>query len=442
MKLYFVSLGCPKNNVDMEATVSLLSRAGHETVADPESADLLLVNACSFLESAWNETLGELETLAAIKRRGGNKTLVLMGCLPKHRRIDLRKTLPDVDIFLPPGAHGALPGMIGHRSGSASPVSRAADPFAGYEGRILLTPGHTAYVKIAEGCSHTCEFCAIPAIKGPMISRSPDSIRREVEDLVRRGVREISIIAQDPAAYNAGGCRLPDLLDSLAVTGIDWMRLLYIHPASVKMDDLARIFEIPQVCRYLDIPVQHASDRILARMKRGHRIEAVARVLEEIRRIRPDVVFRSEVITGYPGESEDDFELLKEWVESAGIATLGIFVFSPEPGTPAFDREDLVPPEVSAGRHAELVSAHEAFAFGFHSGYIGRILDVLVDRTLEASAPGGDECRSAGRYYGQSLEIDGEVFLRSGDFPPGRFVTARIVDATIHDLVGEAVEKA
>jgi ribosomal protein S12 methylthiotransferase len=307
---------------------------------------------------------------------------------------------------------------------------------------MLLTAGHTAYVKIAEGCSHACEFCAIPAIKGPMVSRSPDSIRREVEDLVRRGVREISIIAQDPAAYSSKGCRLPGLVESLAAAGIDWMRLLYIHPASARIDELARIFEIPQVCRYMDIPVQHASNRILARMKRGHRIEAVARLLEEIRRICPDMVFRSEVITGYPGESEDDFELLKEWVESAGIATLGIFIFSPEPGTPAFERDDLVPPEVSAERHAELLSAHEAFAFGFHSGYIGRTLEVLVDRTLEPTVPDDDECSAAGRYYGQALEIDGEVFLRPGEFQPGQFVTARIVDTTIHDLVGEVGEKA
>lgn len=443
MKTYFVSLGCPKNSVDMEAALSLLVQAGHEITDDPASADLLLVNSCSFLQSAWRETLEELEKLAPLKKLDSRKKLVLMGCLPKHRRIDLPESLPDVDLFLSPGEHGALPALTGRTPEIGMKFREGAvDPFAGFEQRSLLTPGHTAYVKIGEGCSHTCEFCAIPSIKGPMISRSPDSIRREVENMVDRGVREITIIAQDPAAYNSRGKRLPDLLESLSLTGVEWIRLLYMHPASIKIEDLVRIFEIPQVCRYLDIPIQHASDRILARMKRGYKADTVTRLLDEIKRTYPGIVLRSEVIVGYPGESEDDFDLLKECISSAGIATLGIFSFSPEPGTPAFEHSDRVPPEVTAYRYSELLSVHEAFAFGFHSEFIGRTVKVLVDRELNKADPGSGECRYAGRYYGQSLEVDGEVYLRSDDLQVGHFVQARIIDATIFDLVGVVVEKA
>jgi ribosomal protein S12 methylthiotransferase len=442
MKTYFVSMGCPKNSVDMEAALTLLLRAGHEITDDPEAADLLLVNSCSFLESAWRETVEELERLARFKRRYGGKRLVLMGCLPKHRKIDLAKTMPDVDAFLSPGEHGLLPGLLSELRPDGDAPAASRDPFAGFEGRSLLTPAHTAYVKIGEGCSHSCDFCAIPIIKGPMLSRSPSSILREVEGMVETGVREITVIAQDPASYRWEDHRLPGLLETLARTGIDWIRVLYLHPASIRIDELLRIFEIPQVCRYLDVPVQHASNRLLSRMKRGYKLEYVERFLGEMKRVFPDIVLRSEVITGYPGESEDDFEELKSFITRAGFSTLGVFSFSPEPGTAAFDSSDTVPPAVQAERYSELVSVHEAFAFGIHSERIGSDLKILADRPLSEAEDESGGCRFAGRYYGQAYEVDGEVFLRGDAVETGQFVMARIVDATVFDLIGEVIEKA
>jgi ribosomal protein S12 methylthiotransferase len=444
MNVYFVSLGCPKNTVDMEAALSLLRRAGHVITDDPHGADVLLVNSCSFLESAWAETLEEVDRLTAPERGAARRKLVLMGCLPRHRDGDLKEMLPAVDLFLPPGRHGSLPAVLRSwedggpgSTGSARAVPETGDPFAGFEDRSVLTPPHTAYVKIGEGCGHACDFCAIPAITGPPVWRSPSSILREVGGLVDAGVREITLIAQDPAAYSSAGKRLPDLMEMLPKTGVEWIRVLYVHPSSIRVRELARIFDVPGVCHYLDIPVQHASDRILERMKRGYTKEYLERLLDEVRHRVPDIVLRSEVITGYPGETEDDFEELKEFITNARFASLGIFSFSPEPGTPARDRADAVPPDVKAARFSELLSLHEGLAFGIHSEFVGKTLDVLVDRALDDEEEGGGY-RYAGRYYGQAFEADGEVMLRGDDIRIGQFVPARIEDAAAYDLMGEA----
>ncbi len=439
-------MGCPKNTVDAEAAISLLRRAGCAMTPDPKSADFLVVNSCSFLDAAWRETVEQVRFLSRFKQRNGKKKLVLMGCLPVHRNENLEEILPWVDFFLPSGAHAELPRLVErertnrHAVGDNKSVGRW-DPFAAFENRDLLTPPHTAYVKIAEGCDRKCSFCAIPAIRGPFRSRSPASILREIENLLERKVKEITLLSQDILSYRYDGVNFPDLLEQIVGTGVDWIRIFYLHPASLTLATVRRLFEHKSVCRYLEIPFQHASDTILTRMRRSHDRRRLEKLFSGLRSEFPDAVIRSEAIVGFPGETEKDFEILKEFVAKARFYSLGIFPFSPEPGTEAASFENLVPEEIAADRAAELASGQEAVSFDFSSGYLGKSLPVLVDREIRSEECIFENCDFAGRFYGQALEIDGEVYLKGTGIAPGDFITVRIVDTDIYDLKGEMVKK-
>jgi ribosomal protein S12 methylthiotransferase len=443
MNVFLVTLGCPKNTVDAEAALSLLKRAGHSVVSDPAAADALVVNSCSFLQAAWQETVDQAAELAVVKKGDPNRKLILMGCLPVHQGRDFRAALPEVDAFLPSGRHGQLPEMIDQLfSGVAGselvkPVDH--DPFAGYQSRELLTPAHTAYVKLAEGCNRTCSFCAIPVIRGPLNCRRPAAIVAEVEEHLNRGVREVNLIAQDVLSYQSDGHRLPDLVAAIAATGIDWIRIFYLHPASLSLDIVERLFEFDNVCRYLEIPIQHASDTVLSRMRRSHRSRQLETVLGGIREGWPETVVRSEVIVGFPGETEADFDVLSQFIETARFASLGIFPFSLETGTAAAALGELVPDAVKALRVEELQSQQESISFEYLTSYIGRTITVLVDRRIDREEGIFSNCKFAGRYYGQALDIDGEVYLRGNNAVPGSFVTACVVDADIHDMMAEIV---
>ena len=440
MKTYLTTLGCPKNLVDSEAAVSILHSAGCDSTDDPSEADVLIVSACSFLDVAWRETCEEVHRLAEFKAADDSKKLVLMGCLPKHRQEDLEKELPWVDRFVPTGSHGSLPQVVAELQAEQAlppltPVERG--PFAGFETRSLLTPQHMAYVKLGEGCSRRCTFCAIPKIRGQMVSRPPKSIIREVENLLEQGVREVSLLSQDITSYYADGMRFPDLVDEIARTGVDWIRIFYLHPGSLTLKLARRLFANPAVCRYLEAPIQHASDRVLRRMRRPYTRARLESLFAGLRQEFPDLKVRSEAIVGFPGESDDDFEQLKEFVESVEFGSLGVFVFSPEPNTPAASLDSPVPEAIRHERAEELSQIQEAVAFGLHNRLTGGIHRVLVDKRLEDEngAPAG----YSGRYYGQAFEVDGEVLLSGRDLPVGDFVEARIVDADVFDLKGEVV---
>jgi ribosomal protein S12 methylthiotransferase len=445
MRVYLVTMGCPKNLVDSEAAVTLLRRSGCTTVDDPARADLLVVNACSFLDSSWRETVGEVERLAAFK--GAGKRLVLMGCLPRHRGEDLEATLPDVDTFLPTGGHGKLPELIeSWRAGV--PMRRCIDVegldrFTGFEGRDLLTPPHSAYVKVAEGCNRACSFCAIPVIRGRAQARSVDAVTREVESLLERGVKEVSLLAQDVVAYSDAGKKLPDLVASVAATGVEWVRIYYFHPAGIDVEYLARLFDHPGVVPYLEMPVQHGASSVLRRMRRSHDRPHLERLLGDIRRALPELVIRSEVIVGFPGENEREFGELKELIAQFQFDSLGIFPYSREPGTEAGDMDGHLPPELIRARHEELSSLQEALSFGARARFLGTRQRVLIDREVEDPREGGaDGCRLAGRFYGQAPEVDGEVFVAVDETTQGRvgeFVDVEIVDAGAYDLVGRVL---
>ncbi len=442
VKAYVITLGCPKNLVDSEATLSILRRSGCEVTDDPARADLLMVGACSFLDASWQETVDETRRLAKYRRGRRRPRLVLMGCLPRHRNEDIERSLPWVDHFLPTGAQARLPELIASWTSSA-PLPRTlalgdADRFAAFEDRVLLTPGHTAYVKVAEGCNRKCTFCAIPIIRGRQVSRPADAIVREVDGLVARGVREVTLLAQDIVSYRDGSTRFNDLVDRLAGTGAEWIRVFYVHPAGLSAEHIARMFEHPSVCRYLEMPVQHASSRILEQMKRSHDRAHAERLIGEIRTAFPDVVIRSEVIVGFPGETAEEFEDLKNFVSELEFDSLGVFPYSPEPGTEAASMASGDTVAVAAERAAELSALQEAVSFGARERFRDMTLRVLVDRLIEADESAGDGCSAAGRFYGQALDIDGEVFL-DGAVRPGEFVDARITETDVFDLRGEVV---
>ncbi len=442
MKAYVVTLGCPKNLVDSEATLSILRRSGCEITDEPSAADLLMVGACSFLDSSWRETVEETRRLANFKRGSKGKRLVLMGCLPRHRSEDIEAELPWVDHFLPTGAHARLPEMIdGWRRNR--PVERmqargGADRFAEFETRDLLTPPHTAYVKVAEGCNRSCSFCAIPVIRGRQVARPADSIVREVDSLVARGVREVTLLAQDIVSYRDGGTRVAELVDRIAATGVEWIRIFYLHPAGLTVDHVARLFEHESVCRYLEMPVQHASSRLLAAMKRGYDRDHVERLVHGIRSAFPDVVIRSEVIVGFPGETDAEFEDLKAFVGDFAFDSLGVFPYSPEPGTEAAPLAPAETAAVAAERASELAAVQEAASFGARARFRDEVVRVLVDRDVDASDASYDGCARAGRFYGQALEIDGEVYVE-GDARVGDFVDVRVTETDVFDLRGRVV---
>jgi ribosomal protein S12 methylthiotransferase len=444
MKTFIVSLGCPKNTVDAEAFMGILDRDGCTIVSDPREADLLIVNACSFIDSAWRETVEEVERLSGLKIQDPGKRLVVMGCLPLHRPNGWREALAHVDRFLPAGSHSLLPSLVDAFREDARPPRRGhgddggVDRFAGFEDRIRTTPLHTAYVKIAEGCDRTCAFCAIPKIRGPMTSRRMGSILREVGRLVEQGVREVTLLAQDITSYRDGRARFTDLVESIARSGVEWIRVFYVHPGSLTMDFARSLFGHPSVCRYLEVPVQHASDRVLERMGRFYTRARLERTFGEIRAEFPDVVIRSEVIVGFPGEGEDEFEELKSFVETAQFASLGIFEFSSEPGTAADSFDQRVGAGVVKERAAQIADVQNSVTFGLLSSEKGRRHRILVDRRVEN---GGGEPRGfshAGRYYGQAYDIDGEVYLEGPSLEVGEFVTATIVDADAFDLQAKA----
>jgi ribosomal protein S12 methylthiotransferase len=439
MKAYLVTLGCPKNLVDSEATVTLLRRAGCSMTDSPADADLLMVSACSFLNASWRETLEEVDRLRAFKD-SPRKKLVLMGCLPKHRGEDLEGSLPWVDHFLPTGAHGRLPDLVeAWRGGEASERTIAGDGtdrFAAFERRDLLTPGHTAYVKVAEGCNRGCTFCAIPLIRGRQESRAFDSIVREVDGLVARGVKEVSLLAQDIVAYGDRGRKFVDLVGAVAGTGVEWIRIYYFHPAGIELEYLQRVFDHPSVVRYLEMPVQHASTRILERMKRSHDRAHLEHLLEGLRTEIPGLVVRSEVIVGFPGETDDDFDELKAFVEEFEFDSLGIFPYSREPGTRASELDGSIDEDTKRSRVEELSEIQQAVSFGARSRFLGTTQRVLIDREVGVGEEGFGGCRYAGRFYGQALEVDGEVFVEAGDLDVGGFVDVDINDTGVFDLRG------
>jgi ribosomal protein S12 methylthiotransferase len=432
------TLGCAKNQVDSEAMRALLVQAGHRQVTQPERADLLIVNTCGFIESAKQESVDMLLELGEQKRAG--QKLIATGCLVERYADDLASELPELDGLLGARNWASLPNLVERLSrlqprSSLALVDLAPGGLLDLEMPARVATGPSAYVKISDGCNQKCSFCAIPSMKGLLQSKSPELVLREIGDLVRQGVKEIVLVSQDSTNYGRDlGLKENGLADLLvAITDsypeLPWIRIMYAYPAHLTDRLLRTMAERPQVCAYLDMPLQHTHPATLRRMRRPHR--PVEEVVGWLRESVPELTLRTTFIVGFPGETEAEFQHLLDSVSGLEFDRVGVFTYSDEEGTPSFDLSDRVPSQVKERRRQAVMKVARQRSLERNRAYVGRTLEVLV----EGSGRLGQREVLVGRSRRDAPEVDGLVFLH-GEAVVGRIVTARVVQALDYDLVG------
>ena len=432
-----VSLGCSKNLVDSEVMLGFLDEAGYPIVEDTEEAQVVIVNTCAFIEPAVDEAIEALLDVSELKKDGKLQALICAGCLPQRYLDDLLAELPEVDVFLTPGAVAQVVAAVrlalsGQREIIKAPLEYLYDA---QTPRWRSAPAWSAYLKIAEGCDNRCAFCTVPSLRGRYRSRTISDIRVEFDTLVAGGVREVILVAQDTTNYGADldpPASLATLLENLSEQEYDgWIRVMYMYPSRVTAQLIETMAQSISVVPYFDIPFQHASAELLKRMGRSGDSQSYLNRIEQIRSIIPEAAFRTSLIVGLPGETEEDFELLLDFVRAARLDRLGVFPYWPEPETRAAQMPDQVPSEVARERQEALVALQEQISLENNERFVGKRLQVLVERQAEDGT-------WIGRSYRDVPEIDGEVILRvTGEGPkpaPGEFVEVTVVKAQVHDL--------
>lgn len=436
MNVSFISLGCPKNTVNSEQMIYLTQQAGHTIVSEPAQADAVVVNTCAFIESATQEAIDTIIEIGALKKSAGVKYLVVAGCLAQRYRKEILEELPEVDALIGIASFGEIAQVLEQLSASEAVIEDFADRNSPVEelGRVVSTGNYWAYLRIAEGCNNCCAFCVIPSIRGRYRSRSMDAIVKEAEGLAAQGYKELIVIAQDITRYGEdlyGGRCLSTLLKRLCkIDGIQWLRLHYLYPDAFDDELIDTIASEPKILHYLDIPIQHINDNILKSMNRRGTGADIRELFAKLRERMPDVVLRTSLITGLPGEGEDEFEELCEFLRYAKIQRAGVFPYSPEDGTPAAKMPHV--DSDTAQRRAELVMEIQAQVMDdFSASLIGETLDVLCEGYDEESG------FYAGRSYADSPEIDWLVYF-DGAAPEciGQIVPVFIRDTQDGDLIG------
>jgi ribosomal protein S12 methylthiotransferase len=435
-KVHLLTLGCPKNLADSELMLGALTSAGFEITLDPEQAQVLLVNTCAFIEAAKKESLDAILEAAEVKKRGFGKRLVVAGCLSQRYATELAATMPEVDVFVGTGNFLDLPELLRR---TEAPEQRPI-PYAGAAHllptsvipRVKTGDFFTSYLKISEGCNHKCAFCIIPKIRGLHESRPLADLVAEARNLVAGGVRELNLIAQDLTAYGRDldqPSTLAGLLRELStIDDLRWIRLLYCYPNFVSADLLDAIAELPKVVKYIDMPLQHADDAMLRAMRRERSGAALVKLLERVRDRIPGVVLRTSFIVGFPGETDAAFDRLVDFVRNEQFDRVGVFTYSREENTAAFDLPGQVPERVKRARRAHLMATQSEISLAKNRSLVGSEVEVLVEGPMP-----GRSTRLRGRTSGQAPDIDGSVFL-AGDAEPGEFVRARIDKALSYDL--------
>lgn len=437
--IHFRSLGCPKNRVDSEVMLGVAEDEGFVHVDDPADAEIIVVNTCGFIESAKEESIETIVELGQFKQQGQCRKLIVTGCLSQRYPEELAEGLPEVDHFLGSSDMLKLKPLLkseGPRLLVGNPadwVVQASDP------RRISTRGASAYVKIAEGCNRTCSFCVIPQLRGKQRSRQPTDIVTEVEQLVSAGVLEVNLVSQDTIAYGrdlAGSTNLADLVGKIAqVDGLKWLRLFYLYPEKLTDEIVDLIASNPKIVPYIDMPLQHAADGMLRRMKRGHGGARLRELVERVRRQIPNVVFRTAFIVGHPGETEEEFQELYDFVEWARFDRVGVFRYSDEPSCQSYNFDGKVPEELATERIDALMSLQQDISLERNQAMVGKTVEVLVEGPSEDS-----ELIMQGRWAGQAPDIDGVVYVSRGPVYPGRMYTCTVEQATEYDLVVDAGE--
>lgn len=447
MKIGVVSLGCPKNLVDSETMLGLIHEENYEITNDPSEAEIIIVNTCGFIESAKEESINTILQMAEYKKSGSCKYIIVTGCLSQRYAEELFNELPEADAIAGVEVYDEIGSIIKRvMNGERFIMLERSKPDVIYTSkesflpRILTTPSYTAYLKIAEGCDNCCSYCAIPKIRGPYRSKPMEQVLKEAKALADNGVKELIIVAQDTTRYGedlpGGKLLLADLLKELnKIESLKWIRVMYCYPNNFTDELIEAFATLDKVCKYVDLPLQHASNRLLASMNRYDTREEVETLLAKLRKRIPGIVIRTTFIVGFPGETDADFEELKEFVEQQRFENAGVFAYSQEEGTVAGAMPNQIPDEIKQERYHELMALQAQISEEIHKDTEGQTLEVLVE---------GIEEDGSGLHYGRSYreapDIDGLVFIENpGDIKPGCFVKVNILQGFTYESVGERI---
>ena len=447
MKIGVVSLGCPKNLVDSETMLGLIHEENYEITNDPSEAEIIIVNTCGFIESAKEESINATLQMAEYKKSGSCKYIIVTGCLSQRYAEELFSELPEADAIAGVEVYDEIGSIIKRvMNGERFIMLERSKPDVIYTSkesflpRILTTPSYTAYLKIAEGCDNCCSYCAIPKIRGPYRSKPMEQVLKEAKALADNGVKELIVVAQDTTRYGedlpGGKLLLADLLKELnKIESLKWIRVMYCYPNNFTDELIETFASLDKVCKYVDLPLQHASNRLLASMNRYDTREEVETLLAKLRKRIPGIVIRTTFIVGFPGETDADFEELKEFVEQQRFENAGVFAYSQEEGTVAGAMPNQIPDEIKQERYHELMALQAQISEEIHKDTEGQTLEVLIE---------GIEEDGSGLHYGRSYreapDIDGLVFIENpGDIKPGCFIKVNILQGFTYESVGERI---
>ncbi len=445
-KVSVINLGCAKNQVDSEEMLGVLAQDGYsvETAHSPKDSsddtDVVVINTCGFIEAAREESINTILEALKRKQRGEIQKVVVTGCLVQRYAQELQKELPDVDAFLGTGEYGRIGNMVGQSLVGTTQLLQVAEKphhrWVDVPSRIRMGSPWTAYLKISEGCDHTCTFCAIPSFRGKHVSKPMERILSEAAQLASQGVKELNLIAQDSTQYGYdlyGEMRLPQLLRELsAIDGIHWIRLFYCYPSRVNRGIIEAIATTPKVCHYIDMPLQHADNEMLRMMRRPMSYDGYLKLLSGFRSAAPDVAIRTTFIVGFPGETDAHFANLERFIDEAQFDRVGVFEYSVEEGTPSGTMPNRVPARIKRQRKDALMRRQQAISLSCNQKWLGREMEILVEERVA-----DDPTTAVGRSFRDALEIDGLVSVRNCTAELGTFVKVKITEALPYDLAGE-----
>ncbi len=421
-----ISLGCAKNQVDTERMLGLLTAAGFEITNQPSEADVLIVNTCGFIESAKQESINAILEMAQYKQGGKCTRLVVTGCLSERYRDELKEAMPEIDLLLGVREYETLPRLLGGKTDAPHCGPKSA--------RVLTTPRYSAYLRIADGCNNRCTYCAIPLIRGNLVSEPLEELVDEAKRLADAGVSELTLIAQDTSGYGMdryGKPMLIELLNQLEkIDALRWLRVLYTYPDTVTPELIDRFRAGGKIVPYLDMPLQHTEDEILRRMHRRGDQAHIRQVLDYVAKVAPEFMLRTTLMVGFPGETETQFAAMVRFIQEHPFDRVGAFAFSPEEGTAAASLPDQVPEEVKQERLSRLMAAQQPISRARNERRVGQLVDVLIE--------GAEETSAFGRSYAEAPDVDGKIVLEhAGHLRVGSYVPAKLIRAEEYDMIGE-----
>ena len=440
MNILFISLGCDKNLVDSEVMLGLLDKKGYQIVDSEEDADIIVVNTCCFIHDAKEESIQTILEMAEYKKEGKLKALIVTGCLAQRYQQEIIDEIPEVDAVLGTTSYDHIVEAVEEAlAGNGHVVLEDVDALPDVkEKRLVTTGGHYAYMKIAEGCDKHCTYCIIPKLRGNYRSVPMEKLLAEAKNLADQGVKELILVAQETTVYGKdiyGEKSLHKLLRELCkISGIQWIRILYCYPEEIYDELIQTIKEENKVCHYLDLPIQHASDAVLKRMGRRTSKAQLVEIIEKLRKEIPDISLRTTLITGFPGETQEQHEELKDFVDEMEFDRLGVFTYSPEEDTPAATMTEQIPEEVKEERQAELMELQQEIAFDLAEDMVGREVLVMIEGKV------ADENAYVGRTYKDAPNVDGLIFINTDEeLMSGDFARVRVTGALEYDLIGELI---